>query len=212
MKYTIELTENQKKQMDFMLDMANKHMGFKRKLEMIETTNVEDTDEYQIGYKVGRKDGFAYCRYNTELTEELKQAEYNKGLEDGYKGYKYLHNWFANTCFFDVEDILFPEYKRRQADTCCLEDIITDVGITEVLKRVRAYEEKKKAGEIKVGDEVETEGGYKCVVAYIYDEKKVSVMFSDGSTGKREIEHLSKTGRNFGNEVEQLLDKLRGKK
>ena len=82
MEYTIELTENQKKQMDFMLDMANKHMGFNRKLEMIETTNVEDTNEYQIGYKVGKKDGIAYCRHNTELIDELKQAEYNKGLED----------------------------------------------------------------------------------------------------------------------------------
>ena len=92
-----------------------------------------------------------------------------------------------------------------------IDDVICSFTIQRIIDTTKAYEEKKKAEEFKIGDEVETEGRYKAIVAYIYDRKVADLMFSDGSTGKREIESLSKTGRNFGNEVEQLLDKLRGK-
>ena len=58
MKYTIELTDNQKGQMDLLIEMAHKHVGFNPKLEPIKTTNVEDTNEYKIGYKVGYESGY----------------------------------------------------------------------------------------------------------------------------------------------------------
>lgn len=77
-----------------------------------------------------------------------------------------------------------------------------------------AYNNALEDESIKVGDEVETVVGNKVIVTRIYNGekiKKADVLFKDGSTAKREIESLSRTGRNFGNEVEQLFDKLRGK-
>ena len=209
MKYTIELTDNQKKQMDLLCEIAHRYIGFNRKLEMVETINVEDTNEYQIGYEVGFEDG----------AKAQNEVQYSKGLEDGYKGYRYIKQWFASTCFFDTEDILFPEYKRRQADTCCLEDIITDVGITEVLKRVRAYEEKKKGEkEIKVGDilhEIDTNSNH--IIVGIYKGHYETIVFNGTDFDSAQINRdytlktdYEKLDKNVFNEVSQLLDKLKG--
>lgn len=203
MKYTIELTENQKKQMDFMLDMANKHMGFNRKLEMIETTNVEDTDEYQIGYKAGRKDGFAYCRYNTELTEELKQVEYNKGVED-------FENLFVHE--HDYEQFFKDTYVSKDPDYN-LYDLVAEYGAKKVLKDFKKWqEEKKKADEIKVGDVIYSEMTDSKAIIISFDAWDNWNCIDTCGTGfvinESKMEFWKKIGHI--DEVSQLLDKLRG--
>lgn len=186
---------------------------------------------YRRGYDDGRIDAT-----NTELVKELKQAEYqrgledgnkiadkdleeivayNKGLQDGYEGYRYLQKWFATTCFYDVEGILFPEYKRREANTCCLEDIITDVGLAKVLRRAKAYDEKKKAEEepIKVGDEVYLLDKNHPIVVTNIDDHYITCLAESGTYSYyvgTQKDRLTKTGRHF-DEVEQLFDKLRNK-
>lgn len=170
---------------------------------------------YNKGYKVGYNEEIAKQKDPNfvplqKCPTQLEDCKaYKLGLEDGYKGYKYLEKWFADTCFYDDEDNLFPEYKRRQADICCLEDIITDVGFSEVLNRVKAYEEKKN-GEIKVGDEVVvTSVGFKGIVLSIYSDERYRVIYKDGIISNEEKNTLKRTGRHF-DEVGQLLDKLRG--
>lgn len=168
-------------------------------------------------YNKGFEDGKKWA-----IDENAKdhQGYYNKGLEDGYQGYKYINQWFCDNCFFEDEENLFPEYKRRQADTCCLEDIITDVGFAEVLNRIKAYEEKKKSEEesIQVGDVVKF--NEKChnydhvktrefLVLHIFDNGLATILYDNGDTGATEISLLDKTGRHFG-EVEQLLNRLKG--
>jgi len=221
MKYTIELTEKQVQRVNDILLGLNESWGYPKgtiKLEPIKTTNVEDTIEYQIGYKTGYDKGFedgnADATYNTDLIDELKQVEYIRGLEDGYKGYKHLEQWFAETCFYDDEDNLFPEYNRRQADTCCLEDIITDVGFVETLNRAESYEEKKNSSSafFKVGD---------VIYSQMTDSKAIIISFNAwnewnciDTCGTGFVITASKMSlwKKIGHidEVEQLLDKLRG--
>ena len=95
MKYIIELTNKQKAQMDCIIEIVHRYIGFNPKLEPMETTNIEDTNEYEIGYKVGFEDG---KKQAIEEIPELANKEneiyndgYNKGLEDGYKGHRYLN-------------------------------------------------------------------------------------------------------------------------
>lgn len=195
------------------------------KKEPREVANVEDTNEYQIGYKVGYNEGltkqsdphFVPLQKCPVRLEDCKA--YKLGLEDGYKFYKHLEQWFAETCFYDDEDNLFPEYKRRQADTCCLEDIITDVGFAEMLKRVKAYEEKKKAEEeIKVGDilhEIDTNNNH--IIVGIYDGHYETIVFNGTDFDSAQINRdytlktdYEKLDKNVFNEVSQLFDKLRG--
>jgi len=171
---------------------------------------------YKKGFEDGKKQAIEEIPELANKENEIYNDGYNKGLEDGYKGHKYLNQWFIDTCFFEDEDNLFPEYKRRQDDTCCLEDIITDVGFSEVLKRVKAYEENKKAEEysIKVGDEVKSVyNNLSGVVTKVNPgTEKIRILFCDGSASIIEcfFEDYEKTGRHF-DEVEQLLDKLGGK-
>lgn len=158
MKYTIEI-DTDKVFTDGQNNKLYRVKGFNSlvfdkcgldKLEPIEKTWEDELEKHRReAYDKGYADGKADATYNTDLIDELKQVEYIRGLEDGYKGYKHLEQWFAETCFYDDEDNLFPEYNRRQADTCCLEDIITDVGFVETLNRVESYEEKKKAEEVE---------------------------------------------------------------
>lgn len=171
------------------------------------TANAESTEECQLTNK--KVYDLLAAANAQETKEEWGKLQYDRGLEDGYQGYRYLNEWFCSTSFYRDESDLFPEYKRRQADTCCLEDIITDVGFAEVLKRVKAYEEKKKAEEeIKIGDEVEVDNTYKAIVTRIClidDKEYACVLFHDGSAGNRKIESLKKTGKHF-DEVAKLLD------
>lgn len=80
MKYTIELTSKQKNQMDFLMELAHRYIGFNPKFEDIYTTNIEDTKEYQIGYKTG----YNIAQNNAQATkEDWGKIEYQRGLEDG---------------------------------------------------------------------------------------------------------------------------------
>ena len=158
----------------------------------------QDEVQYKKGYDAGRKDGFAYCRDNTELTDELKQEEYNKALEDASELMAYITQDFIDNCY--------PNDKGYN-----LYDLNVKYGLGRVLKDYKAYEEKKKAEEesIKVGDEVYfIDPNDKSVVTFVDEEKRTVVILT--IRGKYSILRFCdahKTGRHF-DEVEQLLGKL----
>jgi len=201
MKYTIELTNKQKAQMDCMIDIVHRYVGFNPRLEPIKTTNVEDTNEYQIGYKVGFEDG---KKQAIEEIPELANKEneiyndgYNKALDDVNHAIDVLVHMTGKECAEWFEGRM-GVYK-----------VVCDYSIQRIVEITKAYEEKKKAeDEIRVGDEVITSNGYIAIITFICDEYMTAI-FHDGSSGEFINETLKKTGRHFG-EVEQLLDKLRG--
>ncbi|WP_458457472.1 hypothetical protein [Pseudobutyrivibrio sp.] len=180
MKYTIELTENQKKQMDFMLDMANKHMGFNRKLEMIETTNVEATNEYQIGYKVGLEDGNKIADKDLkEIQDSTYDVAYTKGVED-------FENLFVHE--HDYEQFFEDTYGSKDPDYN-LYDLVAEYGAKKVLDDFKKWQEekKKREEEIKVGDEVVvTFAGFKGIVLSIYSDERYRVIYKDGIISNEE--------------------------
>lgn len=160
MKYTIELTNKQKKQMDLMCELFHRYVGFNPKLEMIETTNVEDTNEYQIGYKVGFEDG---KKQAIEEIPELANKEneiyndgYNKGYNSAINDYNAMYEWLHD-CFVDFEKFLLE--KGFYTDEKFLDgfvvgqlmyDLICDHDIAEVIREFKKWqEEKKKAEEVE---------------------------------------------------------------
>lgn len=149
MKYTIELTDKQRKRLKHMNKALIKMgMGFDilSLLEPIKTTNVvEDTNEYQIGYKVGFEDGKANVTYNIGVIDKLKQVEYNKGLED------------AKTYIVKLYSYGIVEMEK-EFDETTIPDIIANNPMTDIIAIIKAYEEKKKAEEdIRVGDIIYSE-------------------------------------------------------
>jgi len=199
MKYTIELTNKQKAQMDCMIDIVHRYVGFNPRLEPIKTTNVEDTNEYQIGYKVGFEDG---KKQAIEEIPELANKEneiyndgYNKALDDVNHAIDVLVHMTGKECAEWFEGRM-GVYK-----------VVCDYSIQRIVEIAKAYKEKKKA-EIRVGDEVIIPSGNKAIVTFV-DDKYVCLIFDDGSSGEYIDEDFKKTGRHF-EEISQLLNKLRG--
>lgn len=232
MKYTIELTDTEYNVLTGFMDMISTEIKAKyfqkAKLEPTEKAwedklaeakefaykkgyedgaKNQDEVQYKKGYDAGRKDGFAYCRNNTELTDELKQAEYNKGIEDLAHAMK----------------VYFPLNSKQRFDYFGV-NVTTEMYAREnpkdLIAKAKAYEEKKKAEveSIKVGDIVKF--NEKChsynakknkefLVLHIFDNGLVTILYDNGDTGAVEISLLDKTGRHI-DETEQLLDKLRG--
>lgn len=151
---------------------------------------------YNKGYEDGKKD--------FEVSNE--QTEYNKGYNEGLEEFEKL---YINE--YDYKDF-FKSYDNEDIQNWELYDLVAKYGAKKILDDFKMWQEEKKKAEkeIRVGDEVITIGNSKAVVTRIKDNC-VRVMFKDGS-GFREqhtISELKKTGRHF-DEVEQLLDKLRG--
>lgn len=217
MKYIIELTNKQKAQMDCMMEIVHRYIGFNPKLEPIKTTNVEDTNEYQIGYKTGYDKGFedgnADATYNTDMIGELKQVEYIRGYNSAINDYnimfKYMfHNikefrqFLLDSKYYDTEMVI-----RGSSTASVLFDLICDFDIAEVISEFQKWqEEKKKAEEIQVGDEVKDLNSGN--IGVVMSRGKLIVYITNNGVHTNTLGSLEKTGRHF-DEVEQLLDKMK---
>ena len=193
--------------------------GIKNILKPFKTTNIEDTNEYKIGYETGRKDGFAYCRNNTELIPELKKTEYTKGYNAAICEYNEMIQWvYKHTEDFRtfLVESNFYECKAKicQFTVDILYDLMYDHDIVEVIREFQKWqEEKKKAIEesIKVGDEIYSEvSDTRAIVVSKNSSEEFVCMKADGSffVVDKGLKYYWKTGRNFKTEVEQLLSKL----
>lgn len=190
MKYTIELTDNQKKQMDLLCALAHQYIGFNPKLEPVRTTNLEDTEEYQIGYKMGLEDG----------AKAQNEAQYSKGSED------------ARQTLLNLLKIPSGEWGNMfDRDSYYVEAIFKHYSINEIVERIKAYEEKKRAEEtIECGDEVTILKSGITGIVFAIKGGGYEILSSDAKWNKLLENQIEKTGRNFKTDVTQLLHKLRG--
>lgn len=190
----------------------------KKEPREVKVVNVEDTNEYQIGYKVGREDGYNKGIADSKdalFTEEEvndiankeRQYGYNQGLEDASNLIAYGDSKFVSACYPSDADY-------------SLYDLNAKCGLADIVEKFKAYEEKKKAEEIKVGDIVkfnknchsyDTKENREFLVLHKFDNGIVTLLYDNGDTGAVDISLLDKTGRHI-DETEQLLNKLKGDK
>ena len=164
----------------------------------VKAVNVEDTSEYQIGYTTGYDMG-----YNDGY-------DYEKGKLDGLEEFE---NLFINE--HDYERFFEDTYGSKDPDYN-LYDLVAKYGAKKVVDDLKKWEEKKKDEEesIKVGDIVYYgEEMLKAIILDIFTEQGVTfaimldengVNVNEELSGLKVIEHT--------NEVEQLLNKLKGEK
>ena len=90
-----------------------------------------------------------------------------------------------------------------------VDNIFTLFTGAEVLAKLKKYEEEqKKAAEIKIGDEVTDEDGWKGVVTLINpDGKYFVVTLQDGNALRWKKESFKKTGRHFP-EIAEVLKQM----
>ena len=138
-------------------------------------------------------------------------SEYKIGYTQAIADYRKFERFFNSVGGIEVfEDI------RNTDGTLSIDMILQYLPMPEIMARIKAYEEKKKAEEeIKVGDEVKSVCGELVGVVTRVNQstERFRILFSDGSGGMTECfpEDYEKTGRHF-EIVEELLNQLRGNK
>ena len=158
----------------------------------------------EFAYKNGFEDGNKIADKDLkEIQDSTYDVAYNMALGDATHAISVLENMTETECaewFEDCEEI---------------GDVVCRFTIQGIIRRTKDYEEKKKAEEveektIKVGDEVicNCPNEQKVIITAKYDGF-VTFMRKDGACYSRAEKDMKKTGRHF-DEVEQLLDKLRG--
>jgi hypothetical protein len=208
MKYTIELTNKQKAQMDCMIDIVHRYVGFNPKLEPIEGLWENELEKaklfaYKNGFEHGKKQAINELPELANKENEIYNDGYNKGIED-------FENLFV--CEHDYEQFFEDTYGSKNPDYN-LYDLVAKYGAKKVINDFKKWQEEKKKAEeeIKVGDEVvcNCPNEQRVIITAKYDNW-VTFMRKDGACYSRaETGIIKKTGRHF-DEIEQLLDKLRG--
>jgi preprotein translocase subunit YajC len=97
-------------------------------------------------------------------------------------------------------------------DGATLYKVFKNYSAREAVTRIKEYEEEqKKAAEIKIGDEVTDNDGWRGVVTCISpDGEYLVVTLQDGSALRWEKEHFKKTGRHFPQIAEVLKQMQEG--
>ena len=110
---------------------------------------------------------------------------------------------FATMPEKDIEQAFYTEWHNGGFNA------LMNLNVTDAIRRIEEYEKKKKDDEIKVGDEVSDGFDATGVVTMITPIKIAYVLWTDGSTGKRYLEDLKRTGRTFP-QIAEILEQLKG--
>lgn len=198
------------------------------KKEPIKVTNVEDTNEYQIGYKQGVSDskvkieqaykdgydkghleglvkgnkiGILACKVTNPFTEKEVNDIANKERQDGYnRGLEDLSH--AMKVYFPLNS----EERLKHFGTNIQTERYAIENPKDLIAMAKAYEEKKEA-EIKVGDEVVIDDkGRKAVVSRVLDNGLYNIVFYNGDTNCVDRPFIAKTGKHY--DIESILKEL----
>lgn len=173
----------------------------KKEPREVKAVNVEDTSEYQIGYKVGYAEAL-------KLDEGTPTKDYTSGYNTALKDFENLYV-YEN----DYKEFFLNVYAKPFYENVTLFDAVAKYGIEKVMDDFKKWQEQKKQAEeeIKVGDEVQIDSDRRGVVISIR-EGWCRIIMNTGFVNSLKKNDLKKTGRNFSTEVSQLLDKLKGDK
>lgn len=149
---------------------------------------------FEDGNKIADKD-------LKEIQESTYDVAYNKGVEDFEELFMYEDDY--EQFFEDTYGSKDPDYN--------LYDLVAKYGAKKVVDDFKKWQEEKKKveKEIKVGDEVKDLATDN--IGVVMSIGKLIVYITNNGVYTNTLGSLEKTGRHF-DEVEQMLDKLRGLK
>ena len=202
MKYTIELTENQANQLNDIMIGINASWGYASAPKLKKAIPIKQSPAYKKGFEDGNKIADKDLK---EIQDSTYNMAYNEALKD------------ADHAMDVLKDMTVAEGEEWFGNCVGIDDVICKFTIQRIIDTTKAYEEKKKAEEIKVGDVVKF--NEKChnydhvksrefLVLHVFDNGLVTLLYDNGDTGAADRSLLDKTSRHI-DEVEQLLDKLR---
>jgi preprotein translocase subunit YajC len=132
--------------------------------------------------------------YINEHYGSLQDDAYQRGLDDAWEAARKIIE-MTSPPYWEV----FNEYK---------EDLFGKISAAEAIAKLKAYEEKQKADdEIKVGDEVKTQGGIIFVVTKVTVGNLLVGLTNDGSHCIFEMDRVVKTGRYF--DIDKIFKEMK---
>ena len=163
-------------------------------LSILEGLMRKDIEERKNeAYQRGLEDGKQVAVGAAELREKL---EYQRGLNDAWEAAKKIA-------------LMDTETSENVTGYFGLFRIMDNLTASEVIAKLKAYEEKQKADDpIIAGDEVIYNGTTKCVVVTPEtDEKYASLIDCDGTHYSADYCECKKTGRHF--DIASILEDMR---
>jgi len=145
------------------------------------------------------------CNRILELNDGKYGDGHKAGLNDAWECAKKI------TCNVSLGG--YSTYALREIfDTARIGDIFLNFSPSDAIAKIKEYEEKQKRAdnEIKVGDEVvdgEVFNSGKGIVTFV-SPLTLYVLWYDGSTGRRKLEDIKKTGRHF-DKITEVLEQLK---
>lgn len=170
--------------------------------ELVRKDITERVDEaYQKGYDKG----YADKTNNDEVGKELAKDVYQRGLDDAWEAARKI------VCDDELDwNTLLHIFNRGNFD-----GIFGDFSPSEAITKLKAYEEQKADGEIKVGDELEhTVSGYTSKAIFLEkigdDEDWYNCLFWTGC-GVAILSYpksqFKRTGKHF--DIDKILAEMR---
>ncbi len=133
-----------------------------------------------------------------KITEGFEETSYIAGAQDAWE-VAGLIGKMPNKGGFDVDEL------NRVFGTRCMTDIFK-MSYKEVKDKIESYEESKR--KIKRGDEVKNKNNNIGIVLAIYGYNTCLVLWKDNSINTSNIIELVKTGNNFADELNDVVNIL----
>jgi hypothetical protein len=172
----------------------------KKYIAVLEIEDNEEIVDAKISY-IYSSNGMNYkATERMELKEENEDAK-NKTYEDGLNEAWELARDIIAMPNSENKSLIRVRYNALGNDA--LYDIIRNYSASEIIKKIKEYEE------IIVGDEVTNEEEWKGVVTWINPNGEyMEVMLEDGTTIQWKKTSFKKTGRHFS-QIEEVLKQLK---
>lgn len=156
------------------------------------------------------------CRNFEYEAKTIFNKGYNQGVEDTKYEKEKAYEQGLNDAWMCVRKLMRGlNYDERNEIFGCT-DQATLIGLysaSEVIAKIKAWEDKQTDDEIKVGDEVYLIEGYPRIVTTVFMDsvlgEQVGTITSSGNYATYKIKDIHKTGRHF-DQISEVLEQMRG--
>ncbi|MBO7695479.1 MAG: hypothetical protein J6T10_22870 [Methanobrevibacter sp.] len=190
-KYIIEIGEVYETTAELVSEVGEKTCETPDNLYRIKGFNSLVFDEYGLD---------KLQQLNLETVQELA---YQRGLNDAWEAARKLRITKENyPDMVELRELFHIAPPKNDVD------ILKDFSASEVISKIKAWEQKKaKQEDFKVGDElVDVDSKEKCVIIGLRQEV-IRIVWSDGSVGLMDKKDFRKTGRSFP-QIAEVLKQL----
>ncbi len=139
--------------------------------------------------------------YINEHFGELQDKAYQRGLDEAWEAAKKVA-LYADGGGLSIEEL------NEIFDCATIQQVFRKYTLSEVIAKLKAYEKKQKADELKVGDIVDW-SGEKYIVSYIYDDGCTDLIYLECGSVCESVspDCFTRTGKHY--DITKILEEMK---